>query len=45
MSQIANDLRLNKRAIAVALNQEDLIMTSEQIKLVQDSLKQIGPDR
>ena len=44
MSQIANDLRLNKRAVAQgALNQEDAIMTNEQIKLVQDSFRQVAP--
>ena len=43
MSQIANDLRLNKRAVAGVLNQEDVIMTNEQIKLVQDSFRQVAP--
>jgi hemoglobin-like flavoprotein len=43
MSQIANDLRLNKRAVPGVLNQEDVIMTNEQIKLVQDSFRQVAP--
>ena len=29
--------------LPVALNQEDVIMTSEQIKLVQDSFRQVAP--
>jgi hemoglobin-like flavoprotein len=35
MNQIATDLRLNKSG--------EIIMTNEQIKLVQDSFRQVGP--
>src|SRR5215475_2313942 len=45
MNQIANDLRLNNLALAIraVINQERVIMTNEQIKLVQDSFRQVAP--
>ena len=44
MGPIANDLRLPKGAVVRrALNQEDAIMTNEQIKLVHDSFRQVAP--